>query len=67
MSLVGDFLYVHFHEKIAAFLGASASVMAPGDIITKIITGTTTGVCIWIITKTISYIVKRIFKPCSKE
>jgi hypothetical protein len=59
MSL-SDFLTQHVHEKISAFLGAGASVIAPGDILTKIVTGTITGVLIWCITKAIAWSIKKI-------
>ncbi len=59
MSTIADFLTMHLHEKLSAFLGGGVAVLAPGDILSKIIVGTTTGVLVWTITKTISWLVKK--------
>ena len=60
--MILDFLQQHIHEKLSAFLGGGVAVLAPGDIVSKIIVGTTTGVLIWIITKSISWLVQRLKK-----
>lgn len=62
MGVLGEFLHQHLHEKISAFLGAGVSLLAPGDILTKIVVGTVTGVLVWCITKAISWVVKRLSK-----
>lgn len=59
MSL-SDFLTQHIHEKASAVLGAGVSVFSPGDILTKILIGTATGVSVWCITKAIAWLVKKI-------
>lgn len=66
MSFIHDFISQHIHEKWSAFIGGVASLIFPGDVLEKIITGTITGVLIYVITKIIiPWFIHKIRKKCS--
>ncbi len=58
MSLI----YQHVHSLAASVAGAGVAVLSVGDITEKIVTGTVTGVLIWIATKLISVAVRALLE-----